>query len=163
MLKNLFLFTGENHYELRAELKRRKDNFVQKFGTDTVLMYNSENWDAATIRQSIFGGGLFVTKKLIIIQGIPQDNETSNKLKVEQYEKLTDQIMGNTSIPEDTILICVAYNPDKRGRFYKYLVKEAQIKEFNPLSGSALLGFVKQLAPELQLDEASLRALVQKV
>jgi len=162
MLQNLYLFTGENHYELRTELNRRKDTFVQKFGADTVFSYHSEHWDAAAIRQSIFGGGLFVSKKLIIVHGIPQDTEGSNKLKVDQYEQLTEALM-RTAIPEDTHLICVSYVPDKRGRFYKYISKEGQVKEFKPLTGSALLKFVKQLAPELQLGEESARALIQKV
>jgi hypothetical protein len=53
------------------------------------------------------------------------------KFKVEEYEKLTEEIMASSNgIPDDTILICVAYKPDKRGRFYKRIVKEGQTKEF---------------------------------
>jgi DNA polymerase III delta subunit len=164
MANTLYLFTGENQYELTVELNRRKENFAQKFGAETIFVYNSENWDSAAIRQSIFGGGLFVTKKLIIVEGIPQDNEASNKLKADQYEKVTEEIMHNAAvIPDDTILICVSYNPDKRGRFYKFIIKEGQVKEFKTLSGTALLSFVKQIAPELQLNDATLRAIVQKV
>lgn len=164
MINNLYLFTGENHYELSVELKRRKDNFAQKFWADTIFVYNNENRDSAAIRQSIFGGGLFVSKKLIIVEGIPQDNEASNKLKADQYEKVTEEIMTNAAwIPDDTILICVSYAPDKRGRFYKFITKEWQVKEFKTISWSALLSFIKQLAPELQLNDTNLRALVQKV
>ncbi|MDR3169626.1 MAG: hypothetical protein LBU27_08030 [Candidatus Peribacteria bacterium] len=41
-----YLFTGENHYELRQELTRRKENFIQKFGAESVFSYNGENRDS---------------------------------------------------------------------------------------------------------------------
>ncbi|MDR2541080.1 MAG: hypothetical protein LBD11_04825 [Candidatus Peribacteria bacterium] len=62
---------------------------------------------------------------------MPLDGEQTNKLREEQYGKLSEEIMASsTGIPADTILICVAYKPDKRGRFYKRIVKEGQVKEF---------------------------------
>jgi DNA polymerase III delta subunit len=129
-MQNLYLFTGENHYELRQELTRRKDNFAQKFGADSVFSYNSENREAVAIKQNLYGGGLFVSKKLIVLFGLPLDSESTNKLKEEQYSKLAEDIVIANHIPEDTILICVSYKPDKRARFYKRITKSGQIKEF---------------------------------
>ncbi|GHV20868.1 hypothetical protein FACS189428_0450 [Clostridia bacterium] len=54
MAQNLYLFEGENHYELREELKRRKDNFAQKFGAESVFVYNGENREPGMIRQNLF-------------------------------------------------------------------------------------------------------------
>ena len=71
-----------------------------------------------------------MSKKLIILEGVPLDSEQTNKLKADQYEKLTEEIMARNEIPDDTILICVSYKPDKRGRFYKYITKEGNVKEF---------------------------------
>jgi DNA polymerase III delta subunit len=66
---------------------------------------------------------------LVILFGLPLDTEPTNKLKVDQFEKLSEDIIA-TPIADDTILICVSYKPDKRGRFYKWISKEGQIKEF---------------------------------
>jgi len=45
MVSNLFLFTGENQYELWQELKRWKENFAQKFGAESIFAFTNENWD----------------------------------------------------------------------------------------------------------------------
>jgi DNA polymerase III delta subunit len=163
MLTNLYLFTGENQYELRQELARRKDNFSQKFGAESIFTYHSENRNAGEIKQNLYGGGLFVTKKLIILEGVPLDNEQTNKLKEEQYGKLTEDIIATPNIPNDTLLICVSYAPDKRGRFYKFLTKEGQIKEFKLLDKNGLRLFVKQQAEGIKMDDGAIKALIEKV
>lgn len=164
MQSNLYLFTGENQYELHAELQRWKKNFSQKFGADAIFSYTSENRDVGNIKQSLFGGGLFVTKKLLILSGLPLDNEQTNKLRAEQLESLTEELMGNSSgIPVDTILICVSYKPDKRGRFYKWISKEGQVKNFPLLDVRALRLFIKQEATDLKLSDAVIDALIRKV
>jgi len=162
-MNNLYLFTGENRYELRAELKRRKDNFAQKFGADTVFSYTSENREAGAIKQHLCGGGLFISKKLLILFGLPLDNETTNKLKEEQYGKLSEDLITANTIPEDTIVICVSYKPDKRVRFYKRITKEGQIKEFNPHNSAGLKTFIKQQSADLNLDTDTISTLLTKV
>jgi len=54
MLKNVYLFTGEEKYLLDQELKRWTDNFSQKFGTDSIFAYHNENWNEGSVKQSIF-------------------------------------------------------------------------------------------------------------
>jgi DNA polymerase III delta subunit len=164
MAQNLYLFTGENHYELREELKRRKDNFAQKFGADSIFTYHTENRNPGEIKQNLCGGGLFITKKLIILQGIPLDTTTTNKLKEEQYSKLTEEMIATTiGVPSDTILICVSYTPDKRGRFYKRITKEGQIKEFRPLDKNGLKLFVKQQLKDIEIVSPALETFLKKV
>ncbi|MDR0650995.1 MAG: hypothetical protein LBG59_06455 [Candidatus Peribacteria bacterium] len=164
MAQNLYLFMGENHYELRQELKRRKDNFAQKFGAESVFTYHSENRNPGEIKQNLYGGGLFITKKLIILQGIPLDTTTTNKLREEQYGTLTEEIMTTAiGIPSDTILICVSHTPDKRGRFYKWITKEGQLKVFTPLDKNEVKRFVKQQTEDLELSSSALETFLKKV
>jgi len=40
---------------LEKELKRWTSNFLQKFGEDSLFIYNLENWDEVSANQSIFG------------------------------------------------------------------------------------------------------------
>jgi hypothetical protein len=45
MLNSVFLFTGDNVYTLRQELQRWRSSFVEKYGEDSLFVFNSENWD----------------------------------------------------------------------------------------------------------------------
>ncbi|NCO98036.1 hypothetical protein GW864_02565 [bacterium] len=80
----------------------------------------------------------------MIIKGIPTDSDASNKISAEASESLTNEIIDKKGeIPADSILMFVSYKPDKRGRLYKFLEKNATIKMFEKLSGIELRNFVK--------------------
>jgi hypothetical protein len=42
--------------------------FAEKNGSESIFVFNRENWDCGQIKQTIFGGGFFVTNKLIILE-----------------------------------------------------------------------------------------------
>lgn len=144
MPNNVFLFTGEEKYLLNQEISRRKSNFAEKFWSNGIFSFNSENFDLGQLKESIFGWGLFASKKLIIIHGIPTDSDTSNKISAETSEKLTEEIIAKEGqILADNIVVFVSYKPDKRGRFYKFLEQNTKVKTFEKLSGIELKNFVK--------------------
>ena len=167
--KKIFLFTWENNYTLNKELKRWKDMFAEKNGADSIFSFNRENWDYGQIKQTIFSWGFFVTNKLVILYGVPLDTEKSNAIKVDEIEKLSEDIM-NYPLPGEVLLICVSYKPDKRGRFYKRFDKlykenpsQKLIKTFAPLSERELFDFVKENLKDLNLDSKVVDALIHKV
>lgn len=67
MLTNIYLFTGQETYLLDKELLRRKENFLSKFGSDSIFSFSLDNLDIGQIKQAIYSSGLFTTKKLILI------------------------------------------------------------------------------------------------
>ena len=143
--------------------------FAEKNWADSIFSFNRENWDYGQIKQTIFSGWFFVTNKLIILYGIPLDTEKSNAIKAEEIEKLAEDIM-NYQLPQEVLLTCVSYKPDKRGRFYKWfdnLDKENPsqkiIKSFAPLKDYELSNFVSQEAKDLNLDSKVVEALIHKV
>ena len=143
--------------------------FAEKNWADSVFSFNRENWDYGQIKQILFSGWFFVTNKLVILCGVPLDTEKSNAIKAEEIEKIAEDIM-NYSLPNEVLLICVSYKPDKRGRFYKWfdnLDKENPsqkiIKSFTPLKDYELLNFVSQEAKDLNLDWRVIETLVHKV
>lgn len=171
--KKIFLFTWENSYTLNKELKKRKDAFIEKNGADSVFIFNRENRDYGQIKQIIYSWWFFVTKKLVILYGIPLDTEKSNAIKAEEIEKLTDDIM-NYSLPSEVVLVCVSYKPDKRGRFYKRFDKldkdnppknqsEKILKSFTPLKDYELSNFVAQESKDLNLSSKVIETLIHKV
>ena len=143
--------------------------FAEKNGADSIFSFNRENRDYGQIKQTIFSGWFFVTNKLIILYGIPLDTEKSNTIKAEEIEKLAEDIMSYW-LPEEVLLICVSYKPDKRGRFYKRFDKldkdnpsQKLIKTFAPLSERELPDFVKESSKDLNLDSKVIQALIHKV
>ena len=161
-LKKIYLFTWENAYTLTKELKRRRDWFAQKNGSESIFVFNRENWDYGQIKQTIFSGGFFVTNKLIILEWIPLDTEKSNAIKADEIEKLAEDIM-NYPLPSEVLLICVSYKPDKRWRFYKRFDGNATIKPFPLLNERELPAFVNQEWKDLNLSSAVVDSLIKKV
>lgn len=100
---------------------------------------------------------------MLILEGIPIETDNSRKLKADQYEPLVEHIMKREQLPEDLFLIFVSYKPDKRVRFYKRLIKEANIKEFGMHDKRGLKKFIKEIAPDLALPEEGLAYLIEKV
>lgn len=143
--------------------------FAEKNGSESIFSFNRETWDYGQIKQTIFSWGFFVTKKLIILYGIPLDTEKSNAIKVDEIEKLAEDIM-NYSLPNEVFLICVSYKPDKRGRFYKWIDKlnkdnpsQKIVKSFVPLKDYELINFVAQESKDLNLDSKVIATLIHKV
>ncbi len=150
-------------------MKKWKDMFAEKNGSESIFSFNRETWDYGQIKQTIFSWGFFVTKKLIILYGIPLDTEKSNAIKVDEIEKLAEDIM-NYSLPNEVFLICVSYKPDKRGRFYKWIDKlnkdnpsQKIVKSFVPLKDYELINFVAQESKDLNLDSKVIATLIHKV
>ena len=143
--------------------------FAEKNGSESVFSFNRETWDYGQIKQTIFSWGFFVTNKFVILDGIPLDTEKSNAIKVDEIEKLAEDIM-NYSLPSEVLLICVSYKPDKRGRFYKWLDKldkenpsQKLVKSFAPLKDYELSNFVAQESKDLDLDSKVIETLIHKV
>lgn len=169
IFKKIYLFTGENDYLLKKELRRWKDSFAEKNWVESVISFGRENWDYGRIKQTIFWWWFFVTNKLVILYGLPLDTEKSNTMKVDEVEKLADDIM-NMQIPKEVLLVCVSYKPDKRGRFYKRIDKlnkenlnQKIIKSFSLPSENELFDFVMQESKNLNLNSESIKALIHKV
>lgn len=150
-MSNIFLFTGEERYLLDQELQRWRDWFVQKFGAETVFLYGPENFDPSSMMQNILWGGLFVTKKLIIIKHIPTDGLQKIPAKAQEdfVESFTKQF---ANISPDVLVAFVSYKPDKRTKLYKFLEKNAQVKAFTSLSDTQRKVYIKNRTTGLSRD-----------
>ena len=165
MLQNVYLFTGQETYLLDKELQRRKENFLVKFGSDSIFHFSLDNLDIGLIKQAIYSSGLFTTKKLIIVNGIPLDATT--KLGEEKNGQLTTFIeafiKAEGKIPDDSLLVFISSTPDKRLRLYKFLEKNASVKEFTQLKNNDLEEFVKKELSDCIIDHATIQYLITKV
>jgi DNA polymerase III delta subunit len=161
MFNNIFLFTGEEVYLLHQELHRWRQGFLEKYGPDTVFSFSFPEREPALAQQAIFAGGLFVDKKLIIINNLP----TSTTDKIDQAsEKFVNDMMAMAGqIGPDTLLVFTSPVPDKRTKFTKFLLANAQVKEFKKLSSVALKNFIKQQLQSTTIDDATLTYMIEKL
>ncbi len=145
MKKNIFLFNWQEKFLLYEELKKRKKAFAEKYGIDNIFEFKSNEINVWEIFNAIFSGGLFVSKKLIIIFGIPKDTDTDNKITESKYTEFETKFMNNfESIPDDVIICFVSFTPDKRIKLYKFLSENITLKNYEKLKESELRNFIKQ-------------------
>lgn len=165
MIQNIFLFTGQETYLLDKELFRRKEWFLQKFGPDSVFSFSLDNLDISQIKQAIYSSGLFTTKKLILVNGLPLDAMTKlGEEKNTQLQVFVDALIkAEGKIPDDSLLVFVSSSPDKRLKLYKFLEKNANIKEFTQLKNNDLEEFVKKELSDCSIDHSMVQYLISKV
>lgn len=141
----LFLFTGEEYTLLLQELTKRKTSFLEKYGEYGLFDFSSENLQGDQLQNALMSGGMFATKKLVIMRWVPLDSTAHNKAKtadVERCCKLLEQFLATHDT--ETIVVCVSYKPDKRTKPYKRFATNAQVKEFPPLDEKQKLHYVQQ-------------------
>ena len=164
MASNVFLFTWENKYSLDKELKRRKDSFLEKYWNDSVFIFNSENRDNWNITQNIFWWWLFSTKKLIILRWVPVSGERQTWFDSEILNDFIDKFTKSIDlIPADNLIVFLSYNPDKRWRLYKFLEKNAQIKEFKKMWWIELKNLIRNELWEIKISENVMTYFIDKV
>lgn len=164
MLSSVFLFYGENTYALRQELQRWKTNFLEKYGQDTLFHFSHQNRDLAQIKQALYAGGLFVSKKLIILEGVPKDSADDNALSTDKIEKIFEDFQQNAQfLSPDTVVILVSNKPDKRTKPFKRFSENVQLKVFEPYKESQLKTFVSQQLQPLQITDETVNYLLLKV
>ena len=163
MIKNLYFFTWDEEYLLDQELYRRVSNFTQKFGNDSVSFFHVENWDEWKAKQSIYGWGLFSTKTLTVIDGLPTWTDRFG-FTVSQVENFIDEFLQKKwEIPAENLLVFANSKPDKRSRLYKFLKDNANIKEFKTMDNAWLKVYIKQELWNLKISDSVLQKFIQKV
>jgi len=165
MLSNVILFTGEERFLLDKELSRRKEGFVQKFGSDSVFSFDLEHIDISMIQQLLYGGGLFVNKKMIIIHGLPYEGIYRPVLEEQEpIERFIDHLIKKEAvIPEESVLVFVSNKPDKRSRFYRFLQRNATVKSFDQYKDAQLKDFVISQLPGIFIPNEVIEYFISKV
>jgi len=143
-MSNTFLFTWEEAYLLHQDLRTWKKAFLDKYGEQWLFIFNSDSLDKATLLNAIYAWGMFSTKKLVIIYGIPKDSTPSNKTSASISWPIESYLIEHrNTIPTDTVVILVSYKPDKRTKAYKFFSKNSQVKTYAPLKDKQLVWFIQ--------------------
>lgn len=132
----LFLY-GEDSFRSREKLNQIKKKFLEKDKQGLNLAVFGEEIIFSKIREVIFQAPFLGKSRLVILEN------ASAALKQER-EKIVNFLTGQ-KIPDYTILIFWENGiPDRRGVFFKTLVKIAKAEEFTALGSFAIQKWIIQ-------------------
>ncbi len=130
-MSNIYLFYWDPFFT-ELKLKTRTKEFALKHGKENIFHFSTKDFNVSDTISGIRWWGLFTTKKLVIVHGLPQDTTSKyNESTKEQINQLYDYFLANKwSISEDNLIIFHTSNPDKKTKWTKYFLENSdpQIK-----------------------------------
>lgn len=152
-MKNLFLFTGEETYLLLKQINEWKDAFKNKHGDMNLEVLDGEEMPLNDIMAAAIAMPFLGDKRLIFIHGLPDPPKTRNADKITKKDEKRDEDLKKFAkelkdIPDSSVVVFIQPNPDKRFSFYKSLIKQAEVKNFLPLSGKSLVKWIQDRVGE---------------
>lgn len=131
----LYLFTWNSDFLVKEKVKEWKNHFSEKFWDFNLIhIKNIDSVDNNFLAENLTSTSFLAEKKLVILD---LDKELS-----EEKEKLFLVLLNK--IPEENIILFNSINQDKRSKFYKELIKIAELKEFNTKDDSDLVGIISK-------------------
>ena len=135
MEAQIFLFTGENAYQLLREKLRWIAQFTEKHGPENISRLDGPTLKLRNLLDEACVAPFLASKRLIIVNGVP-------KLTREEIAELAAQIHPSC------IVAFFDPKPDKRTTGVKELMTTAKVTEFRPLEAKALLAWLRTSAAE---------------
>lgn len=132
-MSQIFLFSGENLYEMTKEKQRWISGFIDKNGQENLTIFDGKKLPAKLLMDELAASPFIAEKRLIVINGIP---------KMEKGEMLELQ---NIMHPQN-LLLFVDPKPDKRLSSTKELLTIAVAKSYSLLRGERLIRWLTQQA-----------------
>lgn len=119
----IYFFTWNSSLLIKQQIKAWKDKFIKTFWEFNLIHIKSlEEHDNNFLSENISSSSFLSEKKLIII-------DLDNDISEEKQDFLMKILL---LIPDSNIVLLNYINPDKRTKFYKFLIKTVgEIKEFN--------------------------------
>lgn len=128
----IYVLSGQNRHLAREKLVEIIQEFSKKYGESAVERYQGEDIDPANLVAILNGQSLFASSKLIIFRDMLAANKSAN----EKFLEMMD------SIPEETSVVLLEGELDKRTSAYKKLSKQQGFFEFKELGPAELASFV---------------------
>lgn len=157
----IYLFHGDPFF-VEQKYKHRRSEFASKFWAENVFIFDVKNRNTQDITNTIWWAGLFADKKMVIIQGLPQDTTTKlNESTKENLNHFYDYFVANiNAIPQDNLIIFTTTNPDKKTKRTKYFLEwsnaNIKITEFKADKKSITNFISEQSHSQISWEDAEL-------
>jgi DNA polymerase III delta subunit len=119
----IYLFYGEAFF-VEQKIKHWKSEFATKHGAHNIFKFDVEDWDTKSITETIWWGGLFAEKKMVIINWLPPTTTAKFKEATKTAISLFyDYFTANLdSIPADNLIIFTTGTPDGKTKWKKFFL-----------------------------------------
>jgi len=125
----IYLFTWNSRYLIQEEAQKWKHAFGDKYGIENVTHIASLGGTSADfLIESMLSRSLFSEKRLVLIDWFPYSWERAFSWASEIEKNILENL---TNIPEETLVVFLSENPDKRKTWFKQLSKKAEVKNFS--------------------------------
>ncbi len=138
----IFLY-GEDNFRSRQKLAEIKNKFLEKNkegASLSVFDFAENDWNIREIVMDISSGGLFSSKKLVIIENIIGGKKEFSDEKFEKFLKAEAKKEKSDSI----LIFWESDKTKKSGKLYKLLQKIAKCQEFKLLEGMKLKNWITE-------------------
>lgn len=153
----IYLFTGNTRSLIIQEALKWKTAFWEKYWVENIVHISQiDQVSTKFIQESFFSRSLFSEKRLVIVDGFPYAGEKSFSGAVD-LELFILQLLPK--IPEDTLVVFLSENPDKRTLAYKELSKIAEVKSFSLEGEDAVYQYLTQRYGSI-IESLALRKLI---
>lgn len=112
------LFFGDNDYALTQNTRRLRDEFVEEHGEHSLKLVEGSDVTMVELPQLLQGQSLFAPSQLVVIRDLSANKPV--------WDELGDFLDGLG----DVDLVLVETKPDKRTRSFRWLQKNAEVREF---------------------------------
>lgn len=120
----LYLFTWNNQYLVKEELKKWKVRFLEKYWEFNLNhIQNIDELDKSAISENLLSTSFFSEKKLVIIENIE---------KIEKDEQIKEYFLSILEkIPENNIILLTSNSLQERSLLYKKCLEVWEVKRFD--------------------------------
>lgn len=120
----LYLFTWNNEYLVKEEIKKWKNHFLEKYWDFNLIhIKNIEDQDKTSLSGNLLASSFMSEKKLVIIENIE---------KLEKDEQKKEYFMSIFSkIPDDNIVLLSSNSLQERSLLYKKCLEVWEVKRFD--------------------------------
>lgn len=127
------VLSGVNQYAAHQKLSELRAMFIAEYSKTGVESYSGAQLQPDQLTSILSSATLFSQQRFIVIRDLSE-----NKALADRFLTLLN------GVSEDTQLVIVERQLDKRTVYYKTLKKEVVFHEFTPLSESELLRWITQ-------------------
>lgn len=143
----IFLY-GEDTFQSREKLKKIKKKFIRDVDPDgnSLLTIDGETATMERINEAVAAPSLFSKRRLIVIERIFNNKDTSLQNVVEDY--FASRTKGKDKADDNIIVFWDELSKEKlsKKKLYKFLVSKRFAQEFRPLSNTEASAWLIQEA-----------------
>jgi len=139
----LYLFTWNSEYLIQKQVSTWKNAFKSKHWEENITHIHQLNPNSkSTIWDILLSRSLFTEKRLVLISGFPYSADVKFSWASELEEQIIDIL---PHIPEEVLVVFYSVSADKRKKWWKQLIKNAETKQFDINSNDEVVSILSQI------------------